>query len=71
MQVGPIKPTFKAPEYKRLKLNLDQLLSNFAFNINLRHYHLDDTEEIPAAGAEEGTERAKVGRCRLTLSHPL
>ena len=38
MQVSPIKPTLKAPGTKRLKLNNDKLLSNFAFKFNLRRY---------------------------------
>ena len=33
-----MKPVLKAPETKRLKLNDDEPLSSFAFNINLRHY---------------------------------
>ena len=36
MQVDPIKPTLKAPGTKRLKLGYDKLLSNFAFEFNLR-----------------------------------
>jgi hypothetical protein len=38
MQVDPIKPTLKAHVIKRLKLKFDELLSDFAFNFNLRHY---------------------------------
>jgi len=39
VQVGPIKPiTVKAPGPKRLKLNCDKMLSNFAFNCNARRY---------------------------------
>ena len=38
MQVDSIKPSLKAPEPKRLKLKCDELLSNFAFNLNLRRY---------------------------------
>ena len=40
MQVGPIKPTLKAPGTKRLKLKYDVLLPNFAFKSNLRRYNL-------------------------------
>jgi len=36
--VDPIKPTFKAPGSERLKLKCDDLLSNFAFKLNLRRY---------------------------------
>jgi hypothetical protein len=38
VQVDPIKPTLKAPGYKRSKLKYVELLSNFAFNFNLRRY---------------------------------
>ena len=38
MQVDPIKRTLKAPGTKRLKLKYDQVVSNFAFKINLRRY---------------------------------
>ena len=38
MQVEPMKPTFKAPGSKRLKLNHEERLSSLAFNFNLRHY---------------------------------
>jgi beta-galactosidase/beta-glucuronidase len=33
-----MKPTLKAPGSKRLKLDHEKLLSNFAFNVNLRRY---------------------------------
>ncbi len=38
VQVDPIKPTLKAPGTKRLKLEYDEPLSNFAFKFNLRRY---------------------------------
>ena len=40
VQVGPIKPTLEAPGTERLKLALHcgKLLSNSAFNFNLRRY---------------------------------
>ena len=38
-QVVPIKPTLKAPRPTLLKLRRDGSLSNFAFNLNLRHYN--------------------------------
>jgi hypothetical protein len=34
VQVDPMNPTVKALGYKRLKLENDNLLSNFAFNFN-------------------------------------
>ena len=39
MQVDPIKPTLKAPGSIPLKLEHEKLLSNFAFNFNLRRYN--------------------------------
>jgi hypothetical protein len=36
VQVEPIKPRLKAPGTKRLKLKYGKLLSDFAFNFNLR-----------------------------------
>jgi len=38
VQVAPIKPTLKAPGSKRLKLNMDQLISNFGLNFNLSRF---------------------------------
>jgi len=38
VQVDPFKPTLKAPGSERLKLKCDDLLSNFAFDFNLRRY---------------------------------
>ena len=39
MQVDPINPTSKAPGTKHMKLKCDDLLSNLAFNFNLRRYN--------------------------------
>ena len=39
VQIDPIKPTLKAPGTKRLKLNYDEPLSNFAFKFNLRRHN--------------------------------
>ena len=36
----PIEATLKAPGIKRLKLELDVLISSFAFKFNLRRYTL-------------------------------
>jgi len=46
VQVDPIKPTLIAPGSKRLKLDDDKLLSNFAFNFNLRRYNEGDEETL-------------------------
>jgi hypothetical protein len=48
VQVHPIKPTLKPPGTKHLKLQCDEPPSNFAFNLNLRRY----TMEEKAAGFE-------------------
>jgi len=39
-QVDPIKPMLKAPGCERLKLTWHDLLSNIAFNFNLRRFAL-------------------------------
>ena len=38
VQVDPMKPIFKPPETKRLKVKYDVLLSTSAFKFNLRRY---------------------------------
>jgi hypothetical protein len=38
-----LKPVLKAPELKRLKLNDDELLSNFAFKFYLRRFYEGQT----------------------------
>jgi hypothetical protein len=45
VQVDPIKPTSKAPGSERLTLKCDDLLSNFAFILNLRRYTAVETAE--------------------------
>ena len=39
MQLDPDQPTLKAPGTECLKLNYDNMLSNFGFNFNLRRYN--------------------------------
>ena len=53
MQVDLIKLTLKAPRSKLLKLKQDKLLSNFAFNFNLRRY--SETLYIPANSLTSGS----------------
>jgi len=63
VQVDPIKPTLQAPGTKRLKLEFDELLSNFAFNFNLRRYtkafvqgsHIAGNEPLDNNDAAAGT----------------
>ena len=38
VHIESVKPVLKAPRTKRLKLKWDKLLSNVAFNFNLRCY---------------------------------
>ena len=58
VQVEPMKPTLKAPGTERWKLKHSELLSNFAFRINLRRYIkvrdmlLKEFRELRHAGAE-------------------
>jgi hypothetical protein len=52
-----MKSTVKAPEFKRLKLKYDKLLSSFAFNIKLRRYTLDPREFLLAATSPRGVRR--------------
>ena len=54
MQVDRIKPTLKSPGTKRLKLECDKPLSNFALNFNLRRYTKAESTiaaVLPAAAA--------------------
>ena len=51
MQVDPIKPKFKAPGTKQLKISNDGPLSNVAFNFNLHRYNTEVALE-PAGGAQ-------------------
>jgi hypothetical protein len=39
VQLETMKPVLEAPGIKRLKLNCDELISNFAFKFNLRRYN--------------------------------
>jgi len=48
VHVDPIKSTFKAPGTKRLKAEYDKVLSNFAFNLNMRRYIEDEMAKIGA-----------------------
>jgi hypothetical protein len=63
VQIDPIKPTLKAPGTKRLKLQCDELLSDFAFDFNLRRY----IELLRQFMDYSGWYDRKVGRCRLPL----
>jgi hypothetical protein len=62
-----MKTTLKAPGTKRLKLENDELLSNFAFNCTLRRYTMADDEHGGEHAPGVGTRRNLdvVGWCRL------
>ena len=64
MQVDPIKPALKAPGTKRLELQYDVPLSEFAFKFNLR---LFDKDKLIVSTFLTFSILLKVGRCKLTL----
>ena len=84
MQLDPINHTLKAPGYRRLKLELEELLSDVALNFKLRRYsEVEDgdtdrntyikkfTWDEPDTALWKGLPpRIEVGRRRLTLSNP-
>ena len=61
MQVDPIKPTLKLPGSQHLNLKHENLLSNFAFNINLRRYSPVAVTAAEAAGGMGAMARARAG----------
>ena len=63
MQVDPIKHILKALGTKRLKLQYDGPLSNFAFKFDLRRYKLAASNNC----LDALKYLIKVGRSRLTL----
>ena len=54
MHNDPIKPTFKAPGTKLLKLTYNDRVSDFAFNFNLRRYNVE-SPSAPSRGAAGAT----------------
>jgi len=62
LQVDPIKPAFKAPGSRLLKLKYGKPLSIFAFRFNLRRYTL--ALEDAFVNQQDGT----VGRCMSALA---
>jgi len=77
-----MKPKYEAPGTERLKLTEDELISNFAFNFNLRCYIMEasgamtvrfdhDDLQVHIAGFANATAcDDKVGRSRFTLCIP-
>jgi len=60
VQVDPIKPTWKAPGSKRLKLEHEKQLSNFAFNFNSRRYTVATAAAADATAANTAGPLASV-----------
>jgi hypothetical protein len=62
VQVDLIKPTLKAPGTKRLKLEYDGLLSDFAFKFNLRCYNKETTTDGADSGdVDDSTDAGAAG----------
>ena len=82
MQVDPIEPMLKAPGYKHLKRDEENLISTLAFKFNLRRYIMV-IAATPVAVRRSGSggsrgaalhaaaKRNLVGRCRSTVSTPV
>ena len=62
-----MKPTFKVPKSKLLKLEHEKVLSGYAFKFILRRYNLGWF--LTAFTWIFGSYVIMVGRCRLTLSN--
>ena len=62
----PRDPTLAFRNFQRLKLKYDKLLSNFAFNCNLRHY----IKGTVARGALSSTSEPIYPNIPLCVSHP-
>jgi hypothetical protein len=70
----------KAPGTRCLKVLYDELLSNVAFEFNLRRYIKDLEEDLESERAarwadvdvvrQEGSDQVKVRRCSLTPGGP-
>jgi hypothetical protein len=48
-----MKPVLKPPGIKRLKLEYNKLVSNFAFNFNLRHHNWEEAGKKDVWGDKE------------------
>jgi len=63
VQVHPIDPTLKPPGTKPLKLKRDEVVSNFAFDFNLRPYGKVESLLMAASGVE-----GAMGLCERRMS---
>jgi len=66
VELEPIKPVLKAPGSKRLKLNCDIPLSNFAFKFNLRRY----TEVLEVWSRRRRRQAGEGAALRALHGHP-
>ena len=66
MQVDPIKPTFKAPGFNRVKLKYVKPLSNVGFKFNLRRC----TKELGGGGTARINVYYTTGTVGTALQHP-
>ena len=70
VQLDPIKPKWKQPVIKRLKLNCDKLLSTFAFEFNMRRYIVDHSPDGRAVQVDPIKPTLKApGSKRLILEY--
>jgi hypothetical protein len=61
-QVYPINHTLKAPGFKCLKLEYDELLSSFAFKFNSRRFNEVDDDNDGVADVAQMTKKQLVVR---------
>jgi WD40 repeat protein len=62
-----MKTTLKAPGSKLLKLENEKLISNFAFNFNLRHYYLVGQKESVYCLAMDAAGTLLVSGCTQNI----
>jgi len=67
VQVGPIKPTLKAPGVKLLKPTYGEALSILALNFNLRRYSTGNNKHMLLGG--DGGRGLHSSTLQLNLSH--
>ena len=61
VQVDPIKPTLKAPGTERLKLEHDEMPSNFALSLSLRRYSWTRAASRATASSPSSAPSARCG----------
>jgi hypothetical protein len=63
--LNPIEARVERDWFQILKLKYDELLSNFAFNLHLRHYNLDMPLQLLPLPLPASSWLVLVGWCRL------